>query len=91
MTWCKVTTGITARKLMVKGERGWPDRTMLAGPGQIICIEFKSPVGKLSPQQIKLIRELREAGVPVLETSCLETAKSWFLTELSHVIIRFGN
>ena len=70
--------------MVVKGERGWPDRTIVTPNGRIICIEFKAP-GKesnTSSLQDDRIKELRELKVPVLVTSDLEEAKTWVKVQL---------
>lgn len=41
--------------------RGFPDR-IFVGNGYTIFVEMKAPVGKLSPQQIKRIKEIEKNG-----------------------------
>lgn len=81
--WCK-KNGLKARKLRELKRNGFPDRSIFIGSGMMICIEFKSPVGKLDDAQVRCIKELREDGVPVLVTSSLEEAKK-FVSEWTYV------
>jgi len=81
--WCK-KHGLKARKLRELKANGFPDRSIFIGSGMMICIEFKSPAGKLDDAQVRCIKELREDGVPVLVTSSLEEAKN-FVSEWTYV------
>ena len=49
-------------KLEIKGERGWPDRTLLFPGGVIAFVEVKTPTGKLKHQQVYWITVLRKLG-----------------------------
>ncbi|MBI1620091.1 VRR-NUC domain-containing protein [Aquamicrobium sp. cd-1] len=51
-------------KLRIDGRNGSPDRWFLRN-GVWLVIEFKRPGGKLRPQQVLRIKELRENGQPV--------------------------
>ena len=41
---------------------GWPDRLVIAPGGKHCFIEFKRPVGKLSPIQIAITSQIAELG-----------------------------
>ena len=59
--WCRAVLKLDARKMVVKGEQGWPDRTIVTPNGRIICIEFKAPSkeSNTSSLQDDRIKELR--------------------------------
>ena len=48
------------------GHEGWPDRLILVGQGRHFWIEFKSPTGRLRPDQKLRIKKLMRIGDPVL-------------------------
>ena len=55
-----------ALKLILKDERGFPDRTVIFDNGYIFFIEFKrNEKEKTSPQQDITIKELRSQGCKV--------------------------
>ena len=43
-------------------ELGYPDRQIMLGKGRHIWIEFKTPIGKLSPRQLARHQYLRSKG-----------------------------
>lgn len=49
-------------KLIAKGHRGFPDRTVLTNCGRIIFVELKMPGGKVTDLQARFIRRLRDMG-----------------------------
>lgn len=61
-----------------RGETGWPDRIAVSPQGEHIWIEVKSEAGKLRPNQLRRIEELRRHGVLVLILHGLDEVR-WFL------------
>lgn len=74
--------GVKARKLKDAGNNSWPDRSIILPGGRMVCVEFKSPAGKLSPGQVKRIEDLRALGVPVLVTADGREAQRWLLEQM---------
>lgn len=58
--WCE-RQGYLCLKLAITGRRGWPDRTVIT-PEVVLFMEFKTPTGRLSAQQVYWIELL--AGYP---------------------------
>lgn len=56
--------GWITKKLCFIGERGAPDRLFVRG-GRVVFCELKRPGGDASRNQVRVIRELREAGAEV--------------------------
>ena len=58
--------------------RGWlkgtPD-ALVIHEGRLILVEFKAPDGKLSPSQVALHRQIRQAGVTVAVVRDIEAAE----------------
>ncbi len=57
--------GCLCLKLALVGQRGWPDRTLITPFGRVMCVEVKTPEGKLTKQQRRWIDRLKVRGVPV--------------------------
>lgn len=55
-----------ALKLVLKGARGFPDRTIIRPDGEVIFIELKTETGSLSRQQMKWLAELESRGLKAL-------------------------
>jgi hypothetical protein len=53
--------GLQALKLRIDGVNGFPDRTVLTSKG-VFFIEFKTPTGRLSKQQIYWLNYLGTLG-----------------------------
>lgn len=49
-------------KLALKGQRGFPDRTILLPGGRVVFIEIKRPGGKHKAQQPIWLERLRSLG-----------------------------
>lgn len=60
MRWCEEHNYLCL-KLQLANKRGWPDRTIIT-PDRVIFMEFKTPVGVLSPHQKHWIKKLRGYG-----------------------------
>lgn len=56
--------GWKAFKFVSPGNSGVPDR-IVVGNGRVVFVELKSPVGKLSELQKKMIAQLKELGAEV--------------------------
>ena len=74
--WCR-ERGLFCVKLMGASLVGFPDRTVLLPGAKVIFIEFKSPAGKTSKMQDRVIAALRALGFPVLVTSDKAEAMSF--------------
>lgn len=59
--------------LKVTGKKGWPDRAFFKN-GEVIFIEFKSLTEKVSPTQIKIIRDLRNENFKAFICRSVENA-----------------
>lgn len=57
--------GWDVRRCELVGKRGWPDTTAHRD-GRVLYVEWKAPGEKLKPQQVKVIAELRAAGMTVI-------------------------
>jgi len=68
--WVEDEAGV-ALKVKIDSQRGFPDRLIIL-PDMILFVEFKTPRGELSPQQIKWIRILDELGAIVFVCMSLE-------------------
>jgi len=66
--------GWFVRKVEWPGRRGAPDRVFIKD-GRVVWIEFKSPTGKPTKQQLLEIRRMREAGAEVHICNSLEDAR----------------
>lgn len=66
--WCR-ERGLFCVKLMGASLVGFPDRTVLLPGAKVVFIEFKSPTGKTSKMQDRMIAALRALGFAVLVTS----------------------
>ena len=64
--------------------KGWPD-FQLGFNGITVYIEFKSPGGKLTEEQIDTITYLVRSGFPVLVTESLAHAINWTKQELGMI------
>lgn len=71
--WCRQNK-VYCLKLAAISVIGFPDRTVLLPGGRVVFIEFKSPTGRTSRPQDRLIAVLRGLGFPVLVTSCKDEA-----------------
>lgn len=58
--------GLTALKLRLMGETGWPDRIVVLPDARVLWIELKLPHGKISPKQAYIHKLLRQLGHTVL-------------------------
>lgn len=60
--------GGDAHKLVLLGQRGWPDRTCFLPGGELVIIEVKRPdgTGVVSVQQTRWRRRLVELGFRVV-------------------------
>ena len=56
---------ILARKMNGAGSVGWPDRLFVYPSGLHVYIEFKSPTGKVTENQRRMINELIDRHVTV--------------------------
>lgn len=74
-----------SEKIMRTSRNGFPDRFYArrvptcphcGNETQVLLIEYKAPNGRLSPNQIERIKELRTAGVRVEVVNDLEHAKA---------------
>jgi hypothetical protein len=54
--------GLTALKLNLQGNTGWPDRLVVLSHGRVCFVELKRPGGKLRPLQEARFAELGRAG-----------------------------
>lgn len=52
-------------KFVSPGFSGVPDRLVILPGGEIYMVEFKSPTGRLTVRQIRVIKKLQELGVRV--------------------------
>jgi hypothetical protein len=59
--WCE-RNQLPCLKLVLQGQRGWPDRTILLPSGRIAVIEFKTDDGVVSPQQRYWLERLTQLG-----------------------------
>lgn len=66
-------------KFVSPGIDGVPDR-ILIGDGNVIFVECKSKTGKLSKQQEKRIREMKQAGATVQVWNTREKIDNYFNT-----------
>ena len=57
--------GGQALKWVSPGQAGVPDRIVLLPNGRVIFVELKSPRGKLSAIQVRVIERLRNLGFDV--------------------------
>ncbi len=64
--------GILVFKTVAVGRRGYPDLTLHFRGGITVLVELKTPTGKLSALQARLIRELKDYGVCVRVIDNLE-------------------
>jgi|KBSSwiStaDraftv2_1062776.scaffolds.fasta_scaffold00502_41 VRR-NUC domain. len=64
------------------GLEGWPDRCVILGAGRHVWMEFKTPEGKLRPQQVNRIAKLHEIGEVIYVVTSLEEAQH-FIAGLS--------
>lgn len=51
-------------KLELNSQRGWPDRTIIAPRGRVLCLEFKTEDGKASPHQNYWRKKLGNRDIP---------------------------
>jgi hypothetical protein len=71
--WCR-EQGLFCLKLAAISVSGFPDRTVLLPGGVMVCIEFKSSVGRTSKVQDQRIAALRKLGFEVLVTCSKDEA-----------------
>jgi hypothetical protein len=57
--------GCRAVKMHVEGRAGWPDLLVICPGGRVGFVEVKTPTGRLSPMQGRVIGQLEDLGVPV--------------------------
>lgn len=67
--------GGEALKLVILGQRGFPDRTLFLPKGRMAIAEVKKPGGQLSPQQTWWLQRLRELGHYAFDFDNLEDGK----------------
>ena len=63
-------------KLALLGMMGFPDRTILMPGGRVFFLEFKTPTGRVSPQQDYWIERLRALGFVAEVVRSLDEAVS---------------
>jgi len=68
-------------KLILFSGIGWPDR-MIFCQGKLVIMEFKTPKGKLSPQQKHWKRLLERVGFKVYVPTSIAEAKRFFIKEM---------
>ena len=66
--------GVTSIKIKRADQKGWPDRLFLIPGGAPLFIEFKTPVGVLSPHQVFKITRLESLGYAVAVCDTVEDA-----------------
>jgi hypothetical protein len=76
-TWANRLPNVRCRKLKDDSGNGFPDRTVFIPRGKTLYIEFKTPRGKVSPNQQRWADWLNENGFPALITNDLNTAKEF--------------
>lgn len=54
-----------AYKLRIDGENGFPDRSIFLPGGKLLLLETKTPIGRLSANQIDKIDRLTDLGFVV--------------------------
>lgn len=59
------------------GAIGMPDRMFLLPGGRALLVEFKTPVGRLSPRQKLVHEELNALGHPVTVVRSVAVFKLW--------------
>ena len=42
--------------------KGWPDTMLVLGMGNVIFVEFKTPKGRIRPEQLKVMEQLISLG-----------------------------
>jgi hypothetical protein len=67
--------GLTYINLIFTGSDGDPDKLALPKGGPATFVEFKSPTGKLSPEQMYKIALYRGLGYPVFVIDCEHDAR----------------
>lgn len=72
------TRGCRAEKLVLKGARSWPDRTVFCPGSRVICFEFKKPGGRKRAAQIKRVEDLRRLGIEAFFVDNVDTAITIF-------------
>jgi hypothetical protein len=60
-------------KFEIRGTRGAPDRIVFLPNGKTIFVEFKVPLARLSPHQVKFIKQLQMLRHEVLVATDWET------------------
>ena len=63
-------------KLVIDGQRGWPDRTVYLD-GHVLHFEFKTPRGRVRADQVKRINWLNGHGYFAQVVTSCEEAKGW--------------
>lgn len=73
--------GFLVEWLVMRGERGWPDLTIMQG-GLAMFLEIKKPGGRASAQQLQKQKQLAKFGMTMLIVDNVETAVNevvaWF-------------
>lgn len=74
--WCQ-TQGCLCKKLILYGEKGWPDRTVLLPDGRVVFIELKRKryISDTSAQQRFWIAKLKSLGHSAYVVDTLEDAQ----------------
>ena len=74
------------------GKEGYPDRLVILGSNRHVWMEFKTPEGKLRPQQVNRISKLEELGETVFVVTSFEQGKECIASlRLSSPLSTYGN
>ena len=72
--------GWLAYKWTSPGRKGVPDLIAFAPGGRAIALEVKTPTGRLSPHQVRMIARLNEHGVPTYVVKSMDELENIICT-----------
>ena len=64
--------GVLAYKIVCVGRRGFPDLLLIFEGGLVVFVELKTPTGRLSAIQKRVIKQMKEQGANVYIIDCIE-------------------